>query len=201
METFPESTNQGLPPDGNPGLFPPFGNVSAPCMGTLSLPGLTIGLPVWLFSTSVVPSVMTPVPLSPSSKSRHDDSRVEPAPSSPISSFSSPTSPGESSTSSNQEAKKKKKRKTKKKKKFDKREAARATIAPSTSQAGIPSDPPWKVKFPCNLCNSDHILRDCPGIPRILKVWSHGLARPSLLVVAHVDFPSSTGNGKKKGKI
>ena len=57
METFLEYTNQGNRPDGNPSPFPPFGNVGAPYMATLSLPGLTVGLPVWLFSTSVVPSV------------------------------------------------------------------------------------------------------------------------------------------------
>jgi len=44
MATFPESTNQGFPLDWNPGPFPSFGNVGAPYMATLSLPGLTIGL-------------------------------------------------------------------------------------------------------------------------------------------------------------
>lgn len=146
MATVPESTNQGLPPDGNPGPFPPFGNTGSPYMATLSLPGLTIGLPVWLFSTLVVPSVMSLVPPSPSSASRHDDSKVEPTPSSPVSSLSSPPLPGESSTSSNQETKK-----TKKKKKFDKHEATCATIASSTSQVRAPSSPPRKVKFPCKL--------------------------------------------------
>ena len=127
METFPESTGQGLPLDGNLGPFLPFGNSSSPYMATLSLPGLTIGLPIWLFSTSVVPSVMTPIPSSPSSESRQDDSKVEPTPSSPIPSSSSPTFPGESSTSNNQETKKKKK-------KSDQHETTLATIAPSTSE-------------------------------------------------------------------
>ena len=44
METFLESTNKGFPSDGNYGPFPSFGNVGAPFMETLSLPGLTIGL-------------------------------------------------------------------------------------------------------------------------------------------------------------
>ena len=166
METFLESTGQGLPPDGNPSPFPSFGNVGAPYMATLSLPGLTIGLPVWLFSTSVVPSVMTIVPLYPSFEPRHVDSKVENAPPSHAPSSSSPTSPGESSTSSNQETRKKKK--TKKKKKSDKHEATRATISLSTSQVGTPSAPSRKVKFPCKLCKGDHLLRDCPGIPWIL---------------------------------
>ena len=103
-------------------------------------------------------------------------------PSSLFSSSSSPTSPGESSTSSNQETKKKKK-----KKKSDKRDATHATISPSTSQVGTPSAPPRKVKFPCKLCKGDHLLRDCPGIPRILEVWSHDPAHPSSSSQAHDD--------------
>ena len=46
MAPFLESTSQGFPSDGNPGPFPSFGNVGAPYMAMLSLPGLTIGLPV-----------------------------------------------------------------------------------------------------------------------------------------------------------
>jgi len=54
METNPESTNQGIPFEGNPCSFPSFGNIGAPYMAILSLPGPTIGLPVWLLSTSLV---------------------------------------------------------------------------------------------------------------------------------------------------
>ena len=57
METFPESTSQGNLSDGNPIPFHSIGNISAPYMVMLSLLGLTIGLPVWLFSTSVVPGI------------------------------------------------------------------------------------------------------------------------------------------------
>lgn len=144
MATFLESTTQGIPPDGNPVPFPLFGNVGAPYMATLSLPRLTIGFPVWLFLTSVVPSVMTPIPPSPSSEPRHVDSKVEPAPSSPVSLPSSPPSPGESSISSNQETKKKKK------KKFDKHKDTCATIAPSTSQVMTPSAPLRRLTFLVN---------------------------------------------------
>ena len=49
-----ESTNQGVPLGGNPSPFSSWGGVGAPHMATLSLPGLTIGLSVWLFSSSVV---------------------------------------------------------------------------------------------------------------------------------------------------
>ena len=58
METNLKSTNQGIPFDGNPSPFPPFGNIGAPYMATFSLPGFTIGLPVWLFSTSLVKNVV-----------------------------------------------------------------------------------------------------------------------------------------------
>jgi len=101
MATFPESTSQGFPTDGNPSPFPSFGNTGAPYMATLSLPGLTIGLPVWFFLTSVVPSLRNLVQNSPSFKSRHDDSKVDPSPSCLISSPSSSTSPGESLKSNN----------------------------------------------------------------------------------------------------
>lgn len=46
METFPLSTSQGFPLDGNLGPFPSFRNVGAPYMVALSLPKLTIGLPI-----------------------------------------------------------------------------------------------------------------------------------------------------------
>ena len=199
MATFPKSTGQGLPPDGSPGPFPSFGNDSALYMATLSLPRLTICLLVWFFSSSVVLGIMIPVPLSPLFKSRNIDSKVELAPSSPVSSPSSPPLLGESFTSSNQETKKKKN--TKKKKKSDKHEATCAAIAPSTSQVGTPPTPQWKVKFPCKLCKDDHLLHECPAILRILEVWSPDLAHPSLSSKAHADATLSTGNDKKKGNV
>ena len=120
MATFSEFTNPGVPSDGNPSHFPPFGNVGAPYMATLSLPRLTIGLPVWLFSTSLVPAVSTSGQSVPPPEQHHVDSKVDLSPSSPVSTSSSPTSPGESLDSSNQVAKKKKK-KTKKKKSLSER--------------------------------------------------------------------------------
>ena len=104
----------------------------------------------------MIPSVPTPSPLSPSFESRHDDSQVDPSPSSPIFSPSSSTSHGESLKSSNQEAKKKKKKK--KKKMSDKREANHAIIAPNALPAEKPSDPLQKVKFPYKLCKGDHLF-------------------------------------------
>ena len=157
-------------------------------MATLSLPGLTIGLPVWLFSTSVVPSVMTLVPPSPPPEQHHVDSKVDLSPSSPISASSSSTSPGENLDSSNQVAKKKKK-------KTPKREVK------STTQVEPPFAPPRKVKFPCKLCKEDHLLRDCPGIPKVLEVWSRDTAHPSSSSRAHDDATYQPKMVREKGSF
>ena len=104
MATFPEFTNQGIPSEGNPSPFPSFGNVGAPYMATMSLPGLTVGFPIWLFLTSVALNVPTSIRLSPSPEQHHVDLKIDP----------SPSFPGESLDSINQVAKKKKKSKKKK---------------------------------------------------------------------------------------
>ena len=98
---------------------------------------------------------------------------------------------------------KKKKKKTKKKK-SNKGEASSVTMAPKKSPLDKPSNPPRKVKFPCMLCTGDHLLRDCPGIPKVLEVWSNG--RPSLPLDfgSHVGgtSPISTSKApKKQGKL
>ena len=124
-------------------------------MATLSLPGLTVGLPVWLFSTSVVPNVSATVQSVPPLEQHHVDFKVDLSPSSPVSASSSSTSPGESLDLSNQMAKKKKK---KTKKKSDKGEASSVDIAPKKSPLDKPSNPPWKFKFPCMLCTGDHLF-------------------------------------------
>ena len=106
-----ESTNQGFPLGGNPSPFSSWGDVGAPHMATLSLPGLTIGLPVWLFSTSVVQNTIIPEQLS----QQLDDTRVTPQPST---SFVSPSPPSSSldkaGEAKDQVTEKKKKRKEKK---------------------------------------------------------------------------------------
>jgi len=192
MATFPGFTNPGIPSDGNPGHFAPFGNVGAPYMATLSLHVLTVGFPVWLFLTSLVPTVSTSGSSVPPPKQHLVDSKVDLPPSSPVSTSSSSTLPGESLDSSNQVAKKKK---------SSKGEAKSVATAPDTPQVGPPSAPLQKVKFPCRLCNGDHLLHDCLGIPRILEVWSCDLAHPSSSSKAHDDATLSTRNGKEKGKI
>lgn len=108
MATFLEFTIPGIPSDGNPGHFHPFGNVGAPYMPTWSLPGLTVRLLVWLLSTSLVPNVVTTSQSIPPPEQHHVDPKVDLSPSSPVSTSSSSTSTGESLDSSNQVAKKKK---------------------------------------------------------------------------------------------
>ena len=159
MATFPGFTNPNSPP---------LGNVGAPYMATLSLPGLTVGLPVWLFSNSLVPTVSADTPSVPPPAQHHVEPKVDLSPSTPTSTSLSCTSRGESFDSDNQVAKKEK-RKTKKKK-SPKREVTSTTIPVNTPEVGSPSAPLQKVKFPCRLCKDDHLLRDCPGIPRILEV-------------------------------
>jgi len=116
MVTFHEFTNQGNPSDGNPSVFPSFGNTGSPYMATLFVLGLTNSLPVWLLSTSMILSVQTTFQLSSPPPKHHQpqiDPYVDPFPSFPISSPRSSSSPSESLDSSNQEAKKKKKKRMK----------------------------------------------------------------------------------------
>jgi hypothetical protein len=57
MASIPGTTNEGTPIPGGPFVFPSYENIGPPHIATLSLPGLTIGLPAWLFSTQVIPNV------------------------------------------------------------------------------------------------------------------------------------------------
>jgi hypothetical protein len=57
MALVPGTPNEGTPFLGEPFIFPSIGNVGPPYIATLSLPRLTIGLPMWLFSTPVFPNV------------------------------------------------------------------------------------------------------------------------------------------------
>ena len=54
MASTPLNTNQEIPMLGTPCTIPLIGNVGVPLMATLNLPGFTLGLLVWLFSTPTV---------------------------------------------------------------------------------------------------------------------------------------------------
>jgi hypothetical protein len=124
MASVPGMTNEGTPSPGEPFVFPSYRNIGPPYIATLSLPGLTIGLSVWLFSTQVILNAASAsvVSTSPQEHQPH----VDPSPSSPVRSSSpsslarsssvSSSSLSESSEASNSVDKKKKKRKIKKKK-------------------------------------------------------------------------------------
>jgi hypothetical protein len=124
MASIPEMTNEGTSTPGEPFVFPSYGNIGPPHIATLSLPGLTIGLLECLFSTQVIPNVVSTsvVSTSPQAHQPH----VDPSLSSPVRSYSpsslarSPSVPSSSSSKSYEAStsvnKKKKKRKNKQKK-------------------------------------------------------------------------------------
>ena len=107
MDSVPRITNEGTPFPGEPFVFPSYGNIGPPYIATLSLPGLTIGLPVWLFPTLVILNLPSASDVStPPTHQPHFNF----SPSSPIKSpFLSPSSPSEISKASIQVDKKKKK--------------------------------------------------------------------------------------------
>jgi hypothetical protein len=57
-------TNQGTPSQGDSYAFPFFGNVGVPLMATLYIPGLNVGLLVWLGTIPNVPSALDASQLS-----------------------------------------------------------------------------------------------------------------------------------------
>ena len=54
MASTPLNINQEIPMLGAPCTIPLMGNVGVPLMATLNLPGFTLGLLVWLFSTPTI---------------------------------------------------------------------------------------------------------------------------------------------------
>jgi hypothetical protein len=57
-----------------------------------------------------------------------------------------------------------------------------------------------KPKSPCSTCKGDHFLMDCPGIPKVLEVWSSMSSTPT----RHVGDTLSTSDiqvGKKKTTV
>jgi len=187
-----ESTNQGVPFGGNTSPFSSWGDVGAPHMATLSLPGLTIGLPIWLFSTSVVQNTAIPE----QSSQQLDDSRVTPQPS--TSSNSSPPSSFDEAGKAKNEVPEKKKEKKKKEKKKKQPKAKRGNQASSSEN---PHTALTRPKFPCVICKGDHYHRDCPCIPRILRDWSPHLHNPvSSTSGDHVESTLSTSESEAPGQ-
>jgi hypothetical protein len=115
MDKVLEDTNQGTPSQGDSCAFPFFGNVGAPLMATLNIPGLNVGLPVWLWTTLNVLNSLDASQISTLCHGHQID--VDPLPSSLVKSTPPPSpSSGESLATSNQKSKRNRKRKSKKKK-------------------------------------------------------------------------------------
>jgi hypothetical protein len=223
MASVPEMTNEGTSAPGEPFVFPSYGNIGPPHIATLSLPGLTIGLPIWLFSTQVIPNAVSAsvVSTSPQEHQPH----VDPSPSSLVRSSSlsslamspsvSSSSSGESSEASNPVNKKNKKRKIKKKK--DKQGSKPPTTVKhvgkqlvTVNRAGSVDDvkitqTTRKPKYPCRLCKGSHLLKDFPGLSKVIEAWSTHPCQPmSLASEQHDDDPPSTSHdtvGKKKSRV
>jgi hypothetical protein len=216
-------TNEGTSAPGEPFVFPSYGNIGPPHIATLSLPGLTIGLPVWLFSTQVIPNAVS-ASVTSTSPQEHQP-HVDPSPSSPVRSSSpsslamspsiSSSSSGESSEASHPMNKKKKKRKIKKQK--DKEGSKLPTTVKHVGKhlvivnhVGSVDDvkitqTARKPKYPCRLCKGSHILKECPGLSKVIEAWSTHPRQPTLLASKqHVDNPLSTRHdtvGKKKSRV
>jgi hypothetical protein len=223
MASVPEMTNEGTPAPGESFVFPSYGNIGPPHIATLSLPGLTIGLLVWLFSTHVIPNavIASVVSTSPQEHQPH----VDPSPSSPVRSSSpsslarspsiSSSSSSESSAASNSVNKKKKKIKIKKKK--DKQGSKPPTTVKHVGKQPITvkrtgsvddvkiTQTTRKPKYPCRLCKGSHLLKDCPGLSKVIEAWSTCPRQPmSLASEQHTGDPPSTSHdtvGKKKSRV
>jgi hypothetical protein len=100
MAKVPGDTNQGANSQGDSCAFPYFGNVGVPLMATLYIPGLNVGLPVWLGTIPNVPNSLDASQLSTLSHGHPVDVSLSAKSSPPP----SPTS-GESTVTSNWKSK------------------------------------------------------------------------------------------------
>jgi hypothetical protein len=109
MDKFPDDTNQRTPSQGDSCAFPFLGNVGVPLMATLYIPGLNVGLQVWLGTIPNVLNVLDSYHFHTLCHGNHVD-----VPSSTNS--SPPPSPalGESIVTSNRNPKQSRKRKNRK---------------------------------------------------------------------------------------
>jgi hypothetical protein len=148
-------------------MFPCFRDIGPPYIATLTLPRFTVRLPIWLFSTLMVPN--SPVATQESSPHQENQPHIDPFPSSPVTSSSlSSSSPGEIIDPSNQEAKKKKKRKNNKKK--NKQGSNQPTTFMSVDNVENPTNICCNPKFPCRICKGEHLFNYFPIIPKVLEV-------------------------------
>jgi hypothetical protein len=216
-------TNEGTSSLGEPFVFPSYVNIGYPHIATLSFPGVTIGLPVWLFSTQVVSNAVSAsfVGTYPQEHQPH----VDPSPSSPVRSSSpsslarsssiSSSSSSESYKSSNSVDSKKKKRNIKKKKNKQGyelpttvRHVGKKPVIVShvrSVDGAKDTQTTCKPKYPCMLCKGSHLLKDCPGLSKVIESWYTQPRQPmSSAFEQHAyDLPSTIQDtiGKKKSRV
>jgi hypothetical protein len=179
MASVPGYTNEGILFSGILFFSPLVGHIGPPYIATLTLPVLMIRLSVWLFSPTV--NVNSPSALNVNTPPLDHQPHVDAPPYSPIgSSYRSSSSPSEISVANNQVDKKKKKQKIKKNK--NKKEGNLLTTArhvgsdqPASgnhfgSVDGVVMYKNCKPKFPCRICKGDNLLKDFPGIPKVVEV-------------------------------
>jgi hypothetical protein len=182
----------------------------------LSLPGLTIELPIWFFSTQVILNAASAsfVITSPQEHQPH----VDPSPYSPVISSSpsslarsssiSSSSPSEISVASNLVDKKKKKNKQGSKIPTVVRHVGKKPVtvdhAGSVDDAKI-TQTTCKPKYHCRLCKGIHLLKYFPGLSKVIEAWSTHPCQPMLSASQqHVDDLPSTSHdtvGKKKSRV
>jgi hypothetical protein len=219
MASVPGMTNEGTPAPGEPFVFPSYGNIGPHHIATLSLPGLTIGLPVWLFSTQVIPNAVSTSVVStfPQEHQPHvDPSHSSPVRSSSPSSLAMPPSFSSSSLGENSEASNPVTKKKKIKKKKDKQGSKPPTAVKhvgkkpvTVNHAGSVDDvnitqTTRKPKYPCRICKGSHLLKDCPGLSKVIEAWSTHPRQPmSVASEQHADDFLSTSQdtiGKKNSR-
>ena len=81
MASSSRTTTQEVPFQGVPFLFPPSEVIGPPFIATLNVPGLTIGLPIWIFNLVIL---VTPNVSNVTSPLGEDQPQPNPSPSSSI---------------------------------------------------------------------------------------------------------------------
>ena len=111
MANTPLDTNQEIPMLATPCNIPLTGNVGVPLMATLNLPGFTLGLLVWLFSTPIVLNA----PYASQVSSLYQGHQNTASPSPVVDSPTPSTSCGESTDTGKRQSKRSKRRRNRKK--------------------------------------------------------------------------------------
>jgi hypothetical protein len=184
MVSVPGMTNEGTTFPREPFVFPSYRNIGPPHIATLNLPGLTIGLPVWFFSTQVILNEASAFVVI--NCPQEHQPLFYPSSSSPSplvrSSYVLSSSLSEIFEASNPMDKKKKKRKNKKKKNKQGFKLPTTTRhvgkKPVTdNHVGTVDDvkitqTTCKPKYSCRICKGNHLLKDFLCLSKVIEAWS-----------------------------